>query len=982
MKDLLQEFLDIFAARDDECTRTGLVQHTIDTGTAAPIRLRPYRLPLAKREAAEQLVQAMSAAGVIEPSTSPWVSPAILVRKKDGTWRPCVDFRRLNAMTRKDSYPLPRIDDALDHIAGSQWFSSLDLRSGYWQVELAPEDHSKTAFTFGQGLWQFRVMPFGLCNAPATFERLMERVLAHIPRNQCVVYLDDLLVHATDFERALVNLRQVFSAIRGAGLRLHPKKCNLLQRETKFLGHVVGPNGVGTDPAKVEAVRNWQVPRSVGEVRSFLGLASYYRRFVRDFASTASPLHRLTDKGRKFEWNESCEAAFTRLREALTTAPILALPDPGCRFIVDTDASDTGLGAVLSQEREEGERVVAYYSRALHRAERNYCVTRRELLAGITALHHFRPYLYGRSFLLRTDHASLMWLLTFREPEGQLARWIEALQSYDFEVQHRAGRLHCNADALSRRPCEASECRHCLRQEERDQLIVPVAAVPQVQGAEEQRMTVVERQEWQAAQEADPTLARVGQWVNAEARPGWPAVSALSLKTKAYYSQWAAMARWDGLLYRVWQAPGRGGAVWQLLVPKDRRQQVLQAVHGSVGAGHFGVSKTLNRLRQRFYWAGCRQDTELFVHCCDACTAQKGPTQRSHAPLQRYQVGAPMERVGVDILGPFPLTDGGNRYVLVAMDYFTKWPEAYAVPDQSAITTAERLVCEMFCRFGVPEELHSDQGRNFEAQVFAGVCKLMGVTKTRTTPLHPQSDGLVERFNRTLSTQLAIVVERHQRDWDRHLPLIMMAYRSAVQESTGCTPAALMFGRELRTPVDLAFGSPPCPDLPGEPGREYLHSLRQQLMEAHDFARRRQEQAGEKQKRAYDVHCRGRPFSPGEKVWVYNPTRKKGISPKLTSKWVGPCEVLEQLSDVVYRVRMSVRGRVVVLHRDRLAPYRPHAKAAEVDNAPSSQGICPPPSASAPGTAGGEMDSGGERSARREARQRQRRPPRRFEDYV
>ncbi|KAF7641126.1 hypothetical protein LDENG_00292860 [Lucifuga dentata] len=227
----------------------------------------------------------------------------------------------------------------------------------------------------------------------------------------------------------------------------------------------------------------------------------------------------------------------------------------------------------------------------------------------------------------------------------------------------------------------------------------------------------------------------------------------------------------------------------------------------------------------------------MYVHYCDACTAKKGPTRHSHAPLQQYQVGAPMERVGMDILGPFPTTDSGNRYVFVAMDYFTKWPEAYAVPDQSASTTAERLVCEMFCRFGALEELHSDQGRNFEVQVFVEVCQWMGVRKTRTTPLHPQSDGLVEHFSRTLATQLAIVTSRHQRVWDCHLPLILWAYWSAVQESTGCTPAALMFGRELHTSVDLVFGTPPGTDLPTEPGLEYLRDLQLRLSEVHDLAR-------------------------------------------------------------------------------------------------------------------------------------------------
>ncbi|KAJ8381238.1 hypothetical protein SKAU_G00020160 [Synaphobranchus kaupii] len=399
--------------------------------------------------------------------------------------------------------------------------------------------------------------------------------------------------------------------------------------------------------------------------------------------------------------------AFDQLRAALTEAPVLAYPDAQRPFIVDTDASNTGVGAVLSQEDEDGERVVAYYSRALRKAKRNYCVTRRELLAVVRALHHFRPYLQGSHFLLCTDHASLTWLLNLKDPEGQVARWLEQLQ--------RRG------------------------------------SVP------------------------------------------------------------------SG---RRWQAPGRGSDILQLLVPRALRPDVLRLVHGLVGAGHFGNNKTLHWLRGKFHWPGCRHDVELHVHCCDSCTAQKGPNQRSRAPLQQHLVGAPMERVGVDVLGPFPVTDSGNRYILVAMDYFTKWPEAFAVPDQSAATMAERLVEEMFTRFGAHAELHSDQGRNFESQLLAEVCKRLGVTKTQTTPLHPQIDGLVERFNRTLATQLAILASQHQRDWDRHLPLVLWAYRSAMQESSQLTPAALMFGRELRTPVDLVFGAPPEPEEPSRTREE------------------------------------------------------------------------------------------------------------------------------------------------------------------
>ncbi|KAF7654556.1 hypothetical protein LDENG_00068320 [Lucifuga dentata] len=551
--DLLHDFTNIFAALDEECTQTGLVQHSIDTGAATPIKLSPHQLPFAERRAAEQIIQEMATAGIIEPSNSPWAAPVVLV-KKDGGWQFCVDYRRLNAVTRKDSYPLPRIDDALDYITGSRWFSSLDLWSGYWQVELVLEAKSKTIFTIGQGLWQFHVMPFGLCNAPATFERLMERVLAQIPKSHCLVYLDDLLVHATDFEGVLENLRQVFEAIQGAGLCLSPKKCSLLRWEDKFLGHFVGAEGVAKDPAKVEAVKDWPVPQSVNELHSFLGLASYYRRFVHNFATIASPLHRLTDKGQGFSWDDSCAATFTQLCDALTNAPVLAFPDPRHRFIVDTDASN------------------------------------RELLAVVSALHHFRPYLYGQSFLLRTDHASLTWLLSFKEPESQVARWIEALQSYSFDVQHRAGRLHSNADALSRRPCVSVDCRHCRCQEEGDQTTLQVAAAQRDKVVLE-LLPAVTNQEWWAVQDIDPILSRVGQWVDAGRRLSWQDVSALAVETKAIFHSgppWLSVmdcCTGCGL-------PQTGGKVWQLLVPKVLRQWVLQAVHGSVGAGHFGVTKT------------------------------------------------------------------------------------------------------------------------------------------------------------------------------------------------------------------------------------------------------------------------------------------------------------------------------------------------------------------------------------------------------
>ena len=953
LRNLLTSYGDVFSRGNHDLGCTDLTEHTIDTGDQRPIKLPPRKVPLGKRDEAEEMIRDMKQQGLIEPSKSPWSFPVVMVKKKDGSLRFCIDYRALNQATVKDSYPLPRIDDTLDALSGSKWFSTLDLKSGYHQVKMADQDKEKTAFCAGGGLqlWQFRVMPFGLCNAPATFERLMERVLDGLNWKASLVYLDDVIVLGKTFKEQFSHLEAVFKRLLDVGLKLNPKKCNLFQRQVKYLGHVVSHDGIAADADKTRAVEDWPVPRDQHQLRSFLGLCTYYRRFVRDFALIAAPLHQLTKKGQPFKWSEECQEAFIKLKQHLVTAPILAYPNATDSFVLDTDASSCSIGGVLSQVQEGQEHVIAYFSRSLSSAERNYCVTRRELLGIVDSMKHFHHYLYGKHFVMRTDHAALQWLKSLKEPEGQLARWIARADQYDYDIQYRPGRVHCNADALSRRPCQSS-CKHCGPKEpDRDlscrQISVPnhrqsseaqsqtkaderasapaeTEQVSDVRHGEQQDIRTgdsdepISKEEIRSAQLKDPNTGPiVRQLETSSDRPAWDQVSGLGLEAKGLWARWDALKMREGLLMHKWESPDGFRVHWQVVIPRQLRSKVLQEHHDSITSGHLGTKKTLGRLRSRFFWLGMRSDVKEWCRSCSVCCAKKGPQGKPQAPLQIYTAGAPMERVAVDIAGPLPVTSSGNRYICVAMDYFTKWPEAYAIPNQEATTVARVLVDQFFTRFGVPFELHSDQGRNFESKVFRECCNLLGIRKTRTTPLRPQSDGMVEKFNWTLGQELAKFCAGKQDDWDEKLPLLLMAYRSAEHEVTDYSPAHMMMGRDLRLPVDLVIGRPTDADLPPT-SAGFVLKMKGHLDDVHHEVRRRLKIAADAMKTRHDAKACDATLAVGDAVWFYNPRRVKGQCPKLMSDWDGPYEVTHRLSNVTYRIRRGPRAKPKVVHANRL----------------------------------------------------------------
>lgn len=933
---LLSDFQGSFSKGKDDLGQTSIVEHAIDTADAHPIKQRPRRTPLAFRGEEEKEIKSMLERGVIQPSTSPWSSCVCLVRKKDGTPRFCIDYRLINAITVKDSYPLPRISDCLDSLAGATCFSTMDLLAGYWQIRVKESDRPKTAFVTKSGLYEFLLMPFGLVNAPSTFERCMETVLRGLQWTTCLIYLDDVIVFSDSVKDMTSRLSIVLKRLMAAGLKLKPSKCKFYQKKVEFLGHVVSKDGIATNPEKISAVVSWPAPTSVTEVRSFLGLCSYYRKFIRNFARVSAPLTNLTKKDVPFKWDQTAQNAMDVLKDCLVTAPILSYPDTTCSFILDCDASDTGIGAVLSQKSGEVESVISYGSKTLSKAERRYCVTRKELLAIVFFVKHFRHYLLGRHFLVRTDHQPLKWLFGLKEPTGQVARWIELLQSYDFLIEYRPGHKNGNADGLSRAPCHPERCQCHFDTEELPCGPCPKCAKKSSSGnigisrvttrrstnqqtpVEETWINRYTAAELRDAQLQDSHVAPVLLWKEElSERPSATRLLAADPETRHLWLSWTALTVRDRVLYKT-QVTENGNEHLQLVVPRSLRQAVLKQCHDILLSGHLGEKKTLSRILKFATWFKLRESIHIYIQKCQVCQVSKRTSHRGKAPLGTISVGAPLDKIATDLMGPLPITPRGHQHILVVQDYFTKWVEFYPVPNTQADTCARVILNEFISRYGTPLSLHSDQGRNYESDLFQEFCKMLEIRKTRTTPRHPAGNGMVERTNSTLLDMIRSYLEGRQSDWDLHLGCLAGAYRSAIHSSTGFSPNQLMLGREVNQPVNILYGSPIHQD--NTPG-EYVSGLQENLRRCHELTRVHLKQSSERHKRNYDTHIAKHTYQVGDIVWYLNEQRKRGRCPKLQPIWFGPCMVFRKLSDLNYEIQLHSKGQKKIVHFDKLKKY-------------------------------------------------------------
>lgn len=926
VKSLLEKYTSVFSSHEGDLGCTNLIAHDIPLLDDVPIRQRYRRIPPSEYEEVKQHINQLLEAQVIRESSSPYASPIVLVRKKDGSLRMCVDYRQLNSKTRKDAFPLPRIEESLDALAGARWFSTIDLASGYNQVPVSEADRPKTAFCTPFGLFEWNRMPFGLCNAPSTFQRLMQRLFGDQQCQTLLLYLDDIVVFSSTVQQHLERLEMVLGRLQQEGLKAKLSKCAFFRNKVPYLGHVVSDKGVSTDPNKVEVVANWQPPTTITELRSFIGFASYYRRFVEGFAKLAAPLHRLVaklgGKSKRAErevaghWTEECHQSFEALKAKLTTAPVLAYADFSLPFILEVDASHGGLGAVLSQEQEGRVRPIAYASRGLRPTERNmsnYSSMKLEFLALKWAMtEKFREYLLGNKCVVYTDNNPLSHLSSAKLGATE-QRWAAQLASFDFEIKYRSGKVNRNADALSR--------QHPPAVQDLDAMISGTSLPQPVrQALQAKRATAIQTavvalphhtsSDICALQQADPILSEMLTFWRRGQRPSHDDRKRLSRPVLTLVQQWDRLTERDGVIYRKVHRPDGAEVVLQVLLPAALKDDVLTQVHQ--GHGHQGVERTLELLRQRCYWPGMSSEVAQWCQACDRCQVAKDNQPVARSYMGHLLAARPNEILAIDytVLEP---SRNGLENVLVMTDVFSKYTLAVPTRDQRASTVAQVLVAEWFFKFGVPARIHSDQGRNFESSLIQQLCGLYGVEKSRTTPYHPAGNGQCERFNRTLHNLLRTLPVSRKRDWHSCLPQVLYAYNTTPHQSTGESPFLLMFGQEPRLPVDFLLARVPEPV--GGAVHEWIQEHQSRLQIAFDGARERLKSAAERRKKNHDRNLRDVRLEEGQLVWLRDFSAKGRH--KIQDLW-GP---------VVYRVLKAPEGGGSVYT---IAPIQDQSKAKQV----------------------------------------------------
>ncbi|KAD2805797.1 hypothetical protein E3N88_39174 [Mikania micrantha] len=851
LQNLLQQFEVLF------CAPTGLPpsrkhDHRIPLLNEQPVAVRPYRYPHIQKNEIEKQVQELLNLGMIRTSHSAYSSPVILVRKKDNSWRMCVDYRALNKVTIPDKFPIPVVEELLDELYGATYFSKLDLKSGYNQIRMHQDSIEKTAFRTHEGHYEYLVMPFGLMNAPATFQAIMNDIFKHLLRSTVVIFFDDILVYSSSWEKHLADLSVVFQVLATNSFSLNPQKCSFGQTTVEYLGHLINGQGVSMDPTKVQAVEDWPVPTNIKGLRGFLGLTGYYRKFIQHYGSIARPLTDLTKKN-SFLWSDQAQEAFQQLKHALITAPVLTLPNFEQPFVIECDASGRGIGAVLMQNHKP----IAYFSKGLSDRNLSKSAYEREMMALVLAVQHWRQYLLGTRFLVYTDQKSLKFLLQQRVTTPDQQNWVAKLLGYDFEIHYKSGRMNRAADALS-------------RQAEYGQVNTLCSGPVWVQGAQ-----LIEEAQ------GDPHIQEVmqGCLTDPSKHPGYTVKKGV-------------------LFFKD-----------RLVIPSSSQHipALLQEFHMTATGGHSGYYRTYRRIAANLFWPGMTATVKQFVKECEVCQRCKTSTLMPSGLLQPLAIPeAVWEDLSMDFIGGLPMSKGFN-VILVVVDRLSKYAHFVALKHPyTAKGVADLFVKEVIRHHGIPKSIVSDRDPLFISNFWQEIFRLQGTKLHMSSAYHPETDGQTEVVNRCLEAYLRCFVVDQPKAWAQWLPWAEFWYNSTFHSSTGVTPFEMVYGRRPPTVFQYSQGEIRVEAVARDLKERdmILKTLKQHLANA---------QSAMKVKA--DKHRRELKFMVGEWVYVkLQPYRQMTVAVrknhKLSPRFFGPFQVMEKVGPVAYKLLLPVSSKV------------------------------------------------------------------------
>lgn len=874
-KSLLFSYRDVFAKDDTDLGVAKMPPYKLTLKSDEPISLPPFKLGPRERDELDRQIDALETAGVVEKCQSPFSAPTFLVKKPGGKFRVVHCYKKINENIVSDKFPLPRIDTILDTLESAQYYCQMDITQAFFQQPIAPECKDYTAFITHKGLYRYTRLPQGMKTSPNAFQRSMNTVFAGLLYHGVVLYLDDLVSYGENFDLQLSNLEETLRRLRDAGLKIKTSKCHFFYQKIKFLGFEVQPEGIHPSEDNVKAILDFPKPKTVKDVRSFLGMTSFYRKFVPGYSNVSHPLTELTKKdqvsSKSLTWEEPQENAFQSLKQALANPPLLAHFKDNLETIVMADASKIGVGGLISQFQEDGSlRPVAYVSRTLRNVESRWSVSELELLSVVYTVNHFRPMLLGRHFTIYNDHACLQYYKNIKNLSSRLNRLALKLVDYSFTIKHKPGAAMRVPDALSRYPVDDGT---------EDDVV-----------SEELQINLISQVNINKLQIEDKHLTDIR---TALLDPD--AVSAKDRRTSRKY-----VLQDDILYYKDYNS---GSSKLLLAIPVCLVNNILTAYHDSLTAGaHSGIAKTYQKIAMRYHWPNMARDIRNYVRSCNACQLRKGDKRGQAGKLQPIKLPGttPFLKCQIDYVGPLPKSNG-NQYILVAMDMTTRYAVTKATANADSKTTAKFILETIIPRFGCVKEIQSDRGSHFTAEVLKQLFEALGISHQKSSAYHPQSQGLTERYNGTLLNMLHFYANESHSDWSKYVEMVTFVYNASVQESTTYSPFFLLHGYHPLFPADLAI-------LPRVPDHDVLEAVTK-IQEIRKTVPQLLAKAQDKQKVHYDVTRHIREFKPGEKVVITTPFTGKQGTRKLAATYKGPFEVVRKVSDLCYEIALEKCGK-------------------------------------------------------------------------